>query len=139
MTTQLVEYMEQEVPEGGVGLLRFDVVDGTGAQVPLASLLTLTVTLYDESVGSAIAGPYINSRNAQNILNANGCVVAETTDAATGLPVTRAVLTLGGADNPIVTAGNLTEWHRAFIAWTWVGGGPGRKEIAFKVRDFARV
>lgn len=131
--TLIWETMEQEVPEGGLGLLAFEVVDGAGGQVPLASLVTLEMTLYDEATGSLSGGPVINSRSAQSVKNANGGVVTE----AGG--VTTAVITLGASDNPIVTAGTLWERHRAFFQWTWAGGGPGRKGFILTVRDFSRL
>lgn len=134
--TAIREYMDQEVPEGGTARLRFEVVDAAGGGIPIASLLTLKLTLYDEAVGSAVAGPYINNRNAQSILNVNGGALTE----VAGPPqVTTAVLTLSGADNPIVTAGKRTELHVAYLEWTWTGGGPGRIEKAWTVRDMARV
>jgi hypothetical protein len=128
MSTPVEERSTQEIFAGGVGEITFDVVKPGGAQVPLSALLTLTLTLFDGDTGSVATGPYINSRNAQSILNANGGTVV---DNGT---ITSAILTLSAADNPLITAGKRAEWHIAFFVWTWTGGGPGEKAYAFRVR-----
>ncbi|MCY2965064.1 MAG: hypothetical protein NT069_15755 [Planctomycetota bacterium] len=79
--------------------------------IPASSLSTLTLNLIDDATGVVI-----NSRNNQNVLNANGVTVSEA-----------GVLVWSGtaADSSIVTPGlanGRTELHRATFKWTWSSG-----------------
>ena len=94
-----------------------------------ADLVTLTLELFDEA-----ANTIINSRDAQNILDANGCTVS-----AAGV----VTLELDAADNPIVgtsLAVGDQESHIARIRWTWLSGvrtRTGKHELRFRVRKLA--
>jgi hypothetical protein len=125
--TAIREYMEQEVAEGGSGLITATLKDAAGAAVTLAQLGTLQLWLYDDSTKAAI-----NAKVGTDIKNANGGTVHATSGLLT--------LTLAPADNPLVTAGKLAEWHVAFVKWTYDGGaGVGEKEIVFKVVNLTKV
>jgi hypothetical protein len=100
--------------------------DETGAGVPAASLTSFTLTLYDLNTGQIL-----NSRNAQNVLNANGVTVDSNGNV---------VWTLSPADNAIVTDALGVETHIALFQWTWAGGLKGANvEVAIPVRNLAKV
>ena len=121
MTTPVREYLDQEIAEGGNGLLSFNLVDEFGAPVTLAQVGTAELWLFDESTGTTI-----NSKSATNIKNVNGGTIHATSGACT--------LNLAPADNPIVTAGSRREWHVAGLRITYNGGaGVVPKELAFEV------
>lgn len=102
------------------------VKDETGIAIPAASLTTLTLTLYNRADGSII-----NSRNAQDVLNANNVTV----DSA-GL----ITWTMQPADNPIVDDTREIERHVALWVWTYSSGTKtGRHETEFDVENFAKV
>lgn len=96
-------------------------------QLTKAQLLTLTVTLFDRSTRAVI-----NSRNAQNIIDANGGTVA--TDGAI-------TFRLQPLDNVMVGSGD-SEEHVTRFTWTWNDGSATRtgiKEYAFRVNKLASV
>lgn len=119
--------IEDTVAEGVTCRITGTLVDETGAAVPAASLTTLTLTLYTET-GLAI----LNSRSAQNVLNANGGTV----DSAGAL-----IMTLTPEDNQITGAGvGGPETHVALFEWTWASGTKkGRHEVRFLVTNLAVV
>lgn len=90
---------------------------------------TLTLYLYDRFTDTVI-----NSRNRQDILNANG----GTCDASGVWS-----LTLTPTDNTFVTAGKKSEKHIALIEWTWDDnqGNPayGSKTLEIVIEDTAHV
>lgn len=101
------------------------VADETGAAIPAASLTTLKVTLYDQSTGNII-----NSRNSQNILNANGATV----DSAGLL-----TWTLTPADTAIVGDKTL-ELKTALFEYTFASGAKtDRHEVVFAVRNLGKL
>lgn len=113
---------------------------GPGDAVVLkASLVTLTVTLYDRTTSAVI-----NSRNAQDVLDANNGLVANTLVTHLGSQVTTAVLTLrlGASDSVIVgtvSVGDVQE-HVLRLTWTWNDGvevRPGIKEWIIRVEKMA--
>ena len=84
--------------------------DLTGTAIIKANIITLTVTLFDWVTSAAI-----NSRNAQNVLDANnGTVVSDGT----------LTLRLGPLDNIIVgsPASGTKEIHCCVFKWTWHDG-----------------
>jgi hypothetical protein len=89
---------------------------------------TLTGTLYNVEDGSVI-----NSRNATNYMNANGCTVS-----AGGV----ISLELTPDDNQIIGArtGKTKETHRMLLVWGWAGGARiGRHEFQWAVEENAQV
>ncbi len=93
----------------------------TGVAIPLATLTTVTLTLVDRNTGTVI-----NSRDAQNVKNANGCTI----DAAGNL-----TLTLTPSDNPVLGTLNdgAEEVHIGTLQWTWSAGAKERTQ-EFEVR-----
>ena len=100
-------------------------LDGT-TPVLLANLDAVTLTLFVEK-----GGAIINSRNAADIKNANGGTVHATSGLLT--------LLLSPDDMVTVLTGQLFEIHIALIEWTYDTTQKGGQEIAFRVRNFAKV
>lgn len=114
------------VREGASSQLTFSVRDSSGVLIPKASLLTLTLKLYDvDTLG------VINSRNYTSVFDVNGGVV--NTDG-TG------TVTLAAADNPIMNSNRLIgemEVHGAVLKFTASGGASGNAELRFNVQRIA--
>ena len=105
------------------------MTDTTGANLATASVLTLTATLLNASSGAVI-----NSRNGQDIRNANGGTLADDGNGSATL-----TLLLLPADNPNVgTAVGSLEEHYLLITWTWQDGNgvtqTGKKEWVLYIR-----
>ena len=94
--------------------------------IPAASLVTLTLTLYVIKTDGTIG--YVNSRNAQNILNANNVTVS-----AAGL-LTWAIQT---ADSTLVEALPF-ERHIALFEWT-TATVAGKHEMVLVVQALNEV
>lgn len=86
--------------------------DELGNVVPGANLTALLLTLYDLETGTVL-----NSRSAQNVLNANGVTVD-----GSGV----VVWLMDPADNAIVTTGRSSERHRAVFDIQW---GTGKRSV----------
>lgn len=100
--------------------------DDAGAVVPGSSLTTATLTLYDLATDTII-----NSRNAQDIRNANNVTIDESGNLS---------WVMGAADNPIVNSALNLETHIALFQFTW--GTPTKAlntEVQLQVRNLARV
>jgi len=93
------------------------IKDENDEGIPAASLNTLTLTLYNLDDGPVHA--IINSRNAQDVLNANGVTVD-----------TAGILTwsVNALDTAIVGTG-VQEKHRAVFEWTYNGGVKNGKHV----------
>lgn len=102
--------------------------DEAGDPIPAADLTTLALTLYDRATGAVI-----NSREAQDALNANGVTVSSAGVLA---------WTLDPADNAVVgevAVGNV-EVHVALFEWTWDSGAKaGRHEVEIAVLNLGKV
>jgi len=103
-----------------------------GTSFDKAAVLSLVGTLYDLENKT-----YINSRNAQDILDANNGTLA--TDGTL-------TLRLGPTDNVIVDTTNTpqgsVEVHVLRVKWTWNDGVEGRtgiEELAFSVERLKAV
>lgn len=125
--TQPAEIAIVTVNEGNLAVISGTLTDETGAAVALASLSTLTLTLYDRA-----SDAIINSRNAQSIKNVNGGTFHATSGAFT--------LTLSAADNVIVTprAPGTFETHLGLIQATWSAGGYWSGVVRLQVREVHR-
>lgn len=119
----VVDVLEQTTP-------RYTAIltDDEGNSLPATSLTALTLSLYVIKADGTIA--YVNSRNAQNVLNTNDVSV--------------------GADGTLIwqmVAADLTlieslpfERHIALFTWTWSAGTKkGRHEIVFTVKNLQEV
>jgi hypothetical protein len=119
----IVDCLEQTTP-----LYTATLVDETMTPVPAASLATLRLTFY--TIDAAGAVHYINSRNNQNVLNANNCTID-----ANGLFTWQ----LQVADTSMIEA-IPNETHIALITWTWAGGAKtGRHELHIVIKNLAEV
>lgn len=120
------------VPEGSSFYYTGTLVQGNGQPIPNGSLVTLKLTINDESTGAIV-----NGRNATNVLNLNGVTV----NLATGV----LVWTPDPLDNPIVNKNpNLDdgklERHVAILAWTWTDGArtlASQRKIFIDVEKYA--
>ena len=99
------------------GLITTYIVDELGVSIPLASITTLTLTLYDEATNSII-----NSRNAQNVLNANGVTV---TNGKVDWAVSPLDMVMVGQSD------GTQEMHSAQFVLRWAAGA---KEKAWQIR-----
>ena len=110
MTATATELTGTNVDEGESCDLTIVLYDATAVALVKASIITLTVTLLDQ-----LTGAVINSRNAQDILDANGGALA--TDGTL-------VLRLQPLDNTNVNATPVgeIEKHEVTIKWTWNDG-----------------
>lgn len=107
--------------------LTLPLTDQDDVLVPKVQLSTVTLTLYQ----AGVPGTYINSRNAQTILDANGGTVA--TDGTL-------TLILGNLDNALISQTAAQEFHVALIRWTWASGTRhGAKEITYRVVNQAQL
>ena len=102
------------------------IQDETGAAIPAASLTTLKLTLYDRATGAVI-----NTRDDQNVLNANDVTVD-----GNGL----LTWTMKPADNPILNDALAQEHHVALFEFTYASGAKrGQHEVDFVVRNASKV
>lgn len=100
--------------------------DETGAAVSSALLTTFTLTLYDKATGAII-----NSRDDQNVLNANNVTVDTSGNV---------VWTLQPADNIILDDSLNREHHRALFEWSWATGTKtGKDYVDISVLNLAKV
>jgi len=119
--------------ESSSAKLTATIQDESETAIPAASLATLTIMLYDQETeldDPGTTAAIINSRNRQNILNANGCAVS------TGGVMT---MTLTPADNVIVDTDKSTERHVALIEYTYGAGlKSGKEEVLIDVYNLSR-
>lgn len=94
--------------------------------IPLASLLTLALTLYVIKGDGTVA--YVNGRNAQNVLNLNNVTVS-----ALGV----LVWAIQTADTGLIEALSF-ERHIALFEWT-AAGVVGKHEIVLVIQDLTEV
>lgn len=100
------------------------IKDEDGSAIPAASLTSLTLTLYDLSDPDRAI---INSRDGQNVLNANN-VTVDSSGVVTW--------TMQAADNTIQNDDRYAERHKALFVFTWDSGNKsGIHEVEFDVRN----
>jgi hypothetical protein len=97
------------------------LLDEIGAAVPSSALTSLTLLLYDKATGQIL-----NSRNTQNVLNANGVSI----DGSGNL-----TWVMDPADNAIVTDSNATEVHIAVFIGRWGVTKKVTHDLAITVRN----
>ena len=102
------------------------VTDDLGNPLPAASLATLTLTLYVIKTDGTTG--IVNSRNAQNVLNANNVTVNGNGAITWQLQV---------GDTTLVEVLPF-ERHIALFTWTWTSG-TGRHEVIFNVQNLVLV
>lgn len=109
---------EYDVQERQSGQVSFTLKDETGAAVASAAMSTMTLTLYNTRTGTIL-----NSREAQNVLNANNVTMHATSGLVTW--------TMQPADNAIEQPGRDFEVHIGLFRMTWASGA---KEFAHRVK-----
>lgn len=121
---------ERKVTEGTTPEIGFTLVKEDGEAIALASLDTLTLHYYDLATGEII-----NSRDGQDVKNANNVTVSSAGVVAWTLqPEDTAIV--GGTG---VVEGNY-ERHRAIFTWTWDSGNKvGRHYEDIEVLQLAKV
>ncbi len=117
--------MALEIPyRGEVGTISFILKDENDVVIPLSAVTSLTLTFKDKKTKGII-----NSRNAQNVLNAN----EHTLHATSGL----LTWNMTANDNPIINAdiapGDIEE-HLAEYVWT-ASGRTGKTKLSIFVRQ----
>jgi len=108
--------------ESVTATLSFNVLDHNSVAVQPD---TITLTFYDR-----VTGGIINSRDGQNVLNANNVVI---TSGAL-------VWSMQILDNPIVTITLDSEIHVALWEWTYSSGArSGKQEVLIRVQNLTKV
>jgi hypothetical protein len=102
----------------------------TGARVPLASLATVRLWLYEIESGDETI---INNVSNLDILNANRGTIVD--DGVT----TTLTITFVPADTALVVATRAIEARRALIKWTWGVDGEAYHEFEWAVRNLSKV
>ena len=112
--------MAYQVQAGTTRIYTATIQDEAGAAIPGASLTSLTLTLRERTTQQII-----NSRDEQDVLNANGVTVG-----SDGL----LTWTLSVLDNVHLGLGVVrVETHDARFVWGYGAGQVGRHDIAFEV------
>jgi hypothetical protein len=126
------QLLTETLLEGTTGLYTFELVDEAGDAIDSGFLDTLTLSLYD-----ADSSQILNSRDSQNILNANNGTV--TTDP--GPPVTTTVtFAIQPDDTVILNENRLLESRVLSFRWTWDSGQRvGRHVIQFGIENIEHV
>jgi len=127
MSTDFRQTLTTPVCEKTASTITFQLTDQADVALALASLTTLTLTLYDVVAPTA----FFNSRNAQDILGVNGGSVS-----AGGV----LTLVLGNADNVLTSQNNTEETHAALLRWTWSSGTrQGAKELLYSIVNQVQI
>jgi hypothetical protein len=114
------------VAERTTPLYTATLVDEDGAIIPGSTLTTLVLTHYNLATDAIL-----NSRDAQNVLNANNVTVSE-------LGILEWVLQ--PLDTLIVDDTLCLETHVALFEFTWNSGARvGKHEIRYEVRNYEQV
>lgn len=117
-----------EVNKSTRQIFRATLKDESGTPIPVASLDTLKLTLYDKSTDTII-----NARDAQDVKNANDVTVNA------GGVVTWIVQP---EDLPIVSSRvpyGARETHVALFEWTFDATGRGHRAYEFAVKNVEKV
>ena len=121
-TTIQAQILEKTTPT-----IKGTLKDENGTAIPAASLATLTLTLYSLSG----AQPIINTRQEQNVLNANNVVVD-----SSGL----LTWSMQEADTAIIATTEVgSEKHRAVFAWGYGSAKKGRHIIDMTITSLEKV
>src|SRR5262245_10271429 len=116
--------MEFYVNEKTTALYTATLKDELDAGIPVDSLATITLTLYDRATGTII-----NSRDHVDAKNLNGVAIDSSGNLA---------WTMAPADNAIVGSYELEE-HIALFEWTFASGKAGKHERPIYVRNLGKV
>jgi hypothetical protein len=126
MAEHETDLRDTPIPEKSTALLSFAPKDEDDVALGSSQLTTLTLTLYndrDETI--------INSRDAVDVLNANGGTLDGDGNGEWKMEE---------LDNVIVQSSLTQEDHTAEFAWTYNGGADtGRHRVRLRVENFAKV
>lgn len=120
MTTPLTD-TQREILEKTTPVYKATLVDENDDPIPLADISALTLTYKNRRSGAVI-----NSRNGQNILNANNVTV----HATTGL-LTWSMRTADTAIQDSTLDVDTREEHVALFEWTLTNGSAGKFQTRF--------
>lgn len=105
------------------------VLDDQGNPLPVASLTTLTLTLYVVNADGTTT--IVNGRNAQSVLNVNNVTVDS---------LGNVIWTVQPADLTFVDPTLAFERHIALWQWTWSSGSKaGKHEVVLNVQNMTLV
>ncbi len=113
------------VKERETGIESFSLKDEDGNAIPAGSLTSATLTLHVVHTGAIV-----NSRNAQNILNANNVTID-----GTGL----LAWTIQAADMAITDDSRRVEVHRALFVFKWGSGREKPYEIDYEIENMSKL
>lgn len=126
------------IDEQETGLYRGKLVGNDGVTfLPASVLSTLTLTLY--LINSDGTRTILNSRDAQNVLNANNVVVYEALQTAPDGSLYNLEWTIQVGDSTILDDALPNERHIALFEWTWPTGNQGKHEVVIVVRNLQQV
>ena len=104
-----VSSQSHDTQERGTPVIGFKLLGEDGQPVASAAMTTMTLTLYD-----ARTNAILNSRNAQNVLNANNVTMHATSGVVTW--------SIQIADQPIQNSKLDVEQHIGLFLFTWSSG-----------------
>lgn len=108
---------------GTSGIFTGTLLDVNGVAIPLANLVSITLTITNERDGSVV-----NSRSAQDVLNNNGVTVNATTGAITWL--------IQAADTAMIDSSQSWEDHLATFTFTYETSKVGKHRHRLHVVNF---
>ncbi len=125
-----IEILADNIMEGTTPKITATVQDEDGTAIPASSLDTLTLTLYNlDDTDNTI----INSRSAQDVLNANNVTVSSL--GALVWSVQEEDTIIVGTDTS-----DITERHRAVFTWTYNSTTKtGTHVIDMAIRNLVKV
>ena len=127
MSKSILTIKQRRLDEKTIAKYKATITDEDNAAIAVASLSTITLTLYDVETGTII-----NSRNAQDVKNTNNVTV----DSAGLL-----TWTIQSADNEIIgtrrRAGQY-EKHVALFEYTW-SSKASKHELILEIRQLDKV
>lgn len=106
-----------DIRAGSSSKITFTLKDAAGVAVPAASVVTLTLSLYNTKTDAVI-----NSRDNQNVKGVNGGTVVDG----------GGTIVLGAADNPLQLSTLQSEPHTALLKFT-TANEAGSGELTFNV------
>jgi hypothetical protein len=116
------------------------ILDDEEVLLPGNVLNTLTLTLYVQRADGSIS--YINSRNAQNVLNTNNVLVYDALQTGPEFRTYNLKWAIQPEDTTLVDDLPI-ERHIALFEWTWphaIGNqGHGKHEIILAVKNLGQV
>jgi len=114
------------IKEQETGVYSFTIKDENGTLIPASQLHEVKLTLYIPS-----SGAIVNSRNAQDVKNANNVTISE---------AGAVVWTQQVADVTMVDDTLETEIHRCLFLFTWQTGARSKPyEVDFEIENLGKL